>query len=169
MTGINDSGEVTGYGTVKSHTKSFIFDAQGNNDIFQVGGAEGTMAMAINALGTVAGGYFFGRVDGDNKGFVRLPSGTITTFKGEGGMSIFALSINGTGEIAGYAATPRGYNGFYRPNGGFPSFFDDPDAGISQLEGTVARKINSLGRITGYYYDTNGQVHAFVRNVLPPN
>jgi hypothetical protein len=169
MTGINDSGEVTGYGFINSRNKGFVRNSAGTVQIFYVGGS-GTMAMAINSFGETTGGYFYGEDDVDNKGFTRDSSGTFTVFKGAGpfgGGPIFSRSINDSGEVVG-AATVGEVNYAFQRTSGKPVIFQDPSASVTPLQGTVATKINSLGRIVGYYYDSTGQIHGFVRNALPP-
>jgi hypothetical protein len=167
MTGINDSGELVGYGLINSRTKGFTVNSAGL-DIFYVGGSTATMPMAINADGGTTGSFFSGNGGSVINGFVRSRFDTITIFRGEGN-HIYPLSINVDGEVAGYVATLQGYHGFTQLSGEYPFYFDDPAAGTSESYGTVAVKINSLRRVTGYYYDSTGQVHGFVRNVLPPN
>src|SRR5580692_7113708 len=41
--------------------------------------------------------------------------------------------------------------------------FQAPGAGTGSLEGTLAVSINSLGIVSGFYYDSSGVAHGFVR------
>jgi hypothetical protein len=126
--------------------------------------------LAINSAGETTGGYFFGVDDLDNKGFTRESSGTITVFRGAGpygGGPIYPRSINDSGEVVGSAIVEEVSYAFNRP-GSKAVIFQDPSASINVSQGTVGLKINSLGRIVGYYYDSTGQIHGFVRNALPP-
>jgi len=64
----------------------------------------------------------------------------------------------------------RSYLSFTKTRSDAPIDFQDPFANHVEGGGTVALKINSAGRITGYYVDTGGYPHGFVRDVLPaPN
>src|SRR5215469_777390 len=49
------------------------------------------------------------------------------------------------------------------PPAGFNEF-QAPDAGTATNQGTLALSINSLGVVDGYYYDSKGVAHGFVRN-----
>jgi hypothetical protein len=55
------------------------------------------------------------------------------------------------------------------PGGGGPppqtfTTIDVPEAGTSSQEGSFAVVVNLAGDVAGYYYDTNGFIHGFIRN-----
>jgi hypothetical protein len=47
-----------------------------------------------------------------------------------------------------------------------PTFttIDAPGAGTASLEGTIALRINASGQVAGYFIDSNGAAHGFIRN-----
>lgn len=55
------------------------------------------------------------------------------------------------------------------PGGGGPpplvfTTIDVAEAGTSSEQGTIALAVNLTGDVAGYYYDTNGFIHGFIRN-----
>lgn len=48
------------------------------------------------------------------------------------------------------------------------TFFDDPNAGTSEYQGTAAYTLNQADTITGLYIDANNAWHGFVRAKLTP-
>src|SRR5438034_2620594 len=73
---------------------------------FDVPGADGTTAGAINPAGQIAGSYFqistrFGDVFHVNRGYLRNPDGTIVTFDVPGSTDTFVTGINSAGQIVG--------------------------------------------------------------------
>src|SRR5439155_23858576 len=73
---------------------------------FDVPGAVGTTAGAINPAGQIAGSYFqistrSGEVDHVNRGYLRNPDGTIITFDVPGSVDTVVTGINPAGQIEG--------------------------------------------------------------------
>jgi hypothetical protein len=79
----------------------------------------------------------------------------------------YPTSINDSGAITGYSNDANFVShGFLRsPDGRFTTF-QAPGADIkpADAEGTNATSINALGAITGYYGDSNGLIHGFLRS-----
>jgi hypothetical protein len=55
------------------------------------------------------------------------------------------------------------YHGFLRTPDGIITEFDVAGASTKGGLGTLAMTINPQDAITGYYFDTNGTAHGFVR------
>jgi hypothetical protein len=123
---------------------------------FDVPGALHTVALGINAGGSVTG-YYVASNGVVTYGFVRAPDGTIDTFGATKGSTLtWPWCINREGTITGYYLRNRWGRGFLRSSGGKLTRFNFEGA-----RGTDANCINDSGVITGYYYD-NG-FHGFVR------
>ena len=105
--------------------------------------------------------------------FVRSADGTITDFNVPGGSiySTSATAINAAGTIAGVYVEVHNNNayiayGFVRATDGTLTRFSAPGAGSGAYpyhQGTVPTRINTAGRIAGYYTDANGVSHGFTR------
>jgi len=142
---------------------------------------QGTSSEAINNAGIIAGNYapVSGTASSSLNGFVRSSDGTIAEF--EGLDSVFTLetlptSINSSGVVVGYfyqdtqIPTAGGYplvHCFMRDADGIVSTFDAPGAGTGSFppnQGTYCSGINHAGVISGYYLDSNGISHGFIRS-----
>src|SRR6476660_6205636 len=102
---------------------------------------------------------------------------TITTFDAPGagtaaGQGTIAFAVNLSGAIAGFTRdTNNARHGFLRAPDGTFTIFDDPNAGtcstscgtIGNGQGTRAYAINPSGQIVGFYTDTTGRCHGYVR------
>jgi hypothetical protein len=148
--------------------KFTTFDAPGAG----TGNGQGTIAYGINPTGLIAGEYL------DSKfvyhGFLRAPdlNGTITEFDApdagtgarQGTRDNYAP--NAAGWITGWYIDDNGvYHGFLRtpdPNGKITEF-DAPDAGTGGSQGTQGIQVNSVGEVTGYYFDAQNVTHGFLR------
>jgi hypothetical protein len=167
VTGINYSGEIVGSGVNGSITVGFVRDSAGNITTFEVPQSTSTLPQAINTDGQITGWASSSTVA---HGFTRDASGTITTFKAPGAdFGTFARSINDSGEVTGNGTTSANTNAAFTQSGSsVPVEFQDPSASTARLYGTTAFKINSLGKIVGFYYDSSGDLHGFFRDALPP-
>lgn len=77
------------------------------------------------------------------------------------------LLLNNLGEITGYYLDANNvYHGFLRSPKGKITSFDAPGADMTpqSFNGTVPNGINDVGAITGYYVDSSGNVHGFIRS-----
>jgi hypothetical protein len=169
----NDSGEIVGFYTdanIVPH--GFLRLPNGQITSFDAPGAglgygldQGTVAIAINDLGEIAGqfqdpSYVY-------HGFVRYPNGSFTTFDEpdagtEANQGTFAFDINLLGTTAGiYIDASNVYHGFVRsPSNKFTSV--DPTGSVYTYvcEETC---LNPDGTVAGFYTDSSGVTHGFVR------
>ena len=132
------------------------YDAPGaGTSLFQ-----GTSGLAINSEGTISG-YC---VDANNAyhGMVRAPFGRITSYDVPNGLITLAdsLGLNQAGSIVGFYldGNTGSVNGYLRSADGTLSIISVMNSFI-----TVASSINEQGVIPGYYVDTSGANHAFLR------
>jgi hypothetical protein len=132
------------------------------------GKSEGTYAGSINPEGTIAGDYI--DANGISHGFVRAANGAFTTFHIPSvagthwpALATIAASINPAGTVTG------GYNentsagavelGYVRAADGEYTTFGTPNGPGAG----VGLSINSLGWVTGYYFDIYSVAHGYLR------
>lgn len=155
VTGINASGQVSGYATdPEGNTRAVRYSAPGGWAF--VSGLESltSIANAINDNGDVtgyaitsAGLRAFRYVDGSGVQFIEpLAGGTYTV----------GMGINASGEIVGYADTADGTHAF-RAASGLPAQL------VTDLGGpfSLACGINDAGQVVGMAYNTASVEHAF--------
>jgi hypothetical protein len=151
--------------TVSAEEGHFItFDAPG--------AVEAPEPVQINLEGAIAGYYFDG--NGVSHGFVRSPDGHFTTFDAPGAGTVadksqgtFPAGLNVEGTIAGYYNDEHSVgHGFIRWRDGKIITFEAPGADLNPAdeEGTSVSGLNDLGVISGYYGDSKGLVHGYVRS-----
>ena len=177
---INDMGEFTGNYVSYDVAHGFIGHKNGIPTTFDPPGSDNTAPQSINARGEIAGYY----ADADNglHGFVRHADRTFAKFDVPGavpssGKGTLPMSINSDGEIVGYYHTGAngGIHGFARHKNGSFTKFDPPgsitdsathldEEGYILRPATAALSINEDGEIAGYFGDTAGVVHGFVRH-----
>ncbi len=155
---INGTGTVTGYyfdsklnnhGFIRSRGGRFIkFDAT-------VGGTEPT---SINSSGQITG---WGHdAQGNLVGFVRDLDGTIHLISVSGVSSNASTGINDSGVVVGFDFSDANHPSSFQRN---------PDGGITELPvpfantANRANGINVFGAITGYYIDSSGTTHGWVK------
>jgi hypothetical protein len=164
---INSSGETTGGIAGGRYGYAFVEDQYGNKTKFNPPGSTGTIALAINKSGQVAGYYF--DASAIDYGFLRNLDGTILTFAAPGSGTgtfdgTYVRAMSDLGQIAGYTILNSGaYQAFVRDGAGNFTVFSAPNAGTRAYTGTQAFSINASGTIAGYYIDTNEVGHGFVR------
>jgi hypothetical protein len=159
VTGINDSGQVTGSYTVgNSDVHGFLTNAAHTQfttiDYPSVAGA--TKAFGINNSSQVTGTYH--GTDNLWHGFVRSADGSFTPFDVPNAIETSPQGINDSGKVTGiYRSTDRLYHGFVRSTDVPPKYttIDYPSASI-----TYAYGINNNGQVTGVY--NNGNKHGFI-------
>lgn len=168
LTGINDSGAVTGFDPPGFLVSGFGFvdDGKGFTKT-DLSPHISTVDNGINNNGVVVGASFLHTVSGVtpvSTGFID-DGGTITYLNVPGTLTsngyTSASGINDAGDIVGsymtsYASGQQ--HGFLDHDGAFTTI-DDPNAG---WKGTVATGINDAGIIVGYYYDHAGVSHGFI-------
>jgi len=177
--GINAEGDIVGtyvnmtnlaHGFVRSGATGTIteFDAPGAGTAKN----EGTFAFGINTAGDIAGMYSDSVVA--YHGFVRTAATqTITQFDVPGAPTTvrhrgtIPFAIDTAGDITGYYVdTSAIRHGFLRTIvNGNPTYttFDAPNAGANSTDGTVPLAIDAGGDVTGYYKDSAGTFHGFIR------
>ena len=137
---------------------------------FDVPGAvNGTLAIAINPQGTIAGLYI-DSVAGH--GYVRARDGSFITFDvpGAGPDKGQCESINPAGTITGVYTTGVSpifvAHGYVRARDGTITTIDVPGAGTGSGQGTFTAStggLNPAGAIVGGYLDASNVNHGFVR------
>jgi len=175
---INSNGSVAGTYTDTSGTfHGFSRDSSGNITILDAPGAgtasgEGTEIVDMNTGGVIVGGINIGVVNGvgTTHSLMRSATGTYTIFDppAADGVSSFAEGINASGEITGtYRDATLVRHGYLEQPGGTFVSFDDPNAAQLPLSGvnvgTTALGINASGAVVGFYSDSAGVRHGFIR------
>jgi hypothetical protein len=142
------------------------FDAPGAG----TGPGQGTMGIAINPAGVIAGAYT--DANGVNHGFLRAPEGTFATFDapgagtgpGQGTFVALVGAITPAGAVVGTYTDANGVNhGFLRSPHDTFTLLDVPDAGTGPGQGASVEDINPEGVIAGEYSDARSVFHGFVR------
>jgi hypothetical protein len=177
---ISDMGEFTGNYVSYDVAHGFIGHKNKMPTTFDPPGSDNTAPQSINAHGDIAG--YYADTANSLRGFVRHADGTYTKFDVPGatpssGKGTLPMSINSDGEIVGYYHTGAnsGIHGFVRHKNGSFIKFDPPgsitdsathldEEGYILRPATAALSINEGGEIAGYFGDTAGVVHGFVRH-----
>ena len=133
---------------------------------------QGTSTLDINAAGTIIG--FSRDANSVRHGFSRSRNGVFTMFDAPGagtapGQGTRAYSVNPSGAITGYFTDSANVaHGYVRSNQGVIAVFDAPGAGTGPGQGTFPfnspQLINPNGASTGFYTDSVGALHGFVRD-----
>ncbi len=161
-TGVNNAGQVAGWGRKRSTVFAFIWKNDGTPPL-QLGtlGGSTSYGSAINDLGQVAGwSYTQNNVTQhaflwENDGHPMRDLGTL------GGQDSIAIAINATGEVTGYADTHSGdRHAFLWKNDGKPM----KDLGTVGGDWSQPITMNASGQVTGVStVDADGLVyHAFL-------
>ena len=164
---LNDSAVVVGAAQLPDQTYvAFTWNA-GDITSFQpldagTNPGQGTLALGINASGTVTG--FYSDANGVKHGFVRTSAGEISSFDvpdagSQTGAGTIAIAINSSGEIVGTYTDASGViHSFLRNPAGAIVTFD-----VAGANSTFTQALNDSGVITGYFVDANLLDHGFVR------
>lgn len=129
-------------------------------------------AVSINRLGTIASNYFqpiVGNPFGGNfRGMLRKRDGTFQTFDAATNLPccIWTYSTGIADDNTVTGLDNDGYSifhGFFRTPDGTITLFDVPGAGTHENQGTLPLAINDFRVVTGFYRDTNGAAHGFLR------
>lgn len=151
------NGYVAGYWFDGALNRCFLRTPDGTISSFSPDGSIDTECYAVNAGGTVAGYYTDASLS--THGFKRTPDGTITIFDiaGDSG-GTYPNGINRRGDVTGNWHNQNGIHGFLvKANGKTRSF--DADGSTA----TFGISINGSDVITGFYNDSNGIPHGFIR------
>ncbi|MGO9949893.1 MAG: hypothetical protein ACLPWG_24005 [Steroidobacteraceae bacterium] len=171
----NDWGAIVGtYTDANVVPHGFLRTPSGNFVSFDAPGAglganldEGTVAVAINDLGVIAGQFEDANIT--FHGFIRYPDGSFVSIDAPGagavpgqGQGTLAYSLNLEGTTAGIYIDASGVtHGFVRSPFGKITGFDPPGSIYTFVcEETC---LNAAGEITGSYYDASGVEHGFLR------
>jgi hypothetical protein len=157
-TGINDSGEVSGYYIGSDGYRHGFVRSAGDvcTEILGPNNAT-TQVLGINNKGDVVGIYYDASTY-TSGGFVRSAadgsSTTIQVWKTSPGqnMNFWVMGINDSGHVTGTLQDNNGgkVHGFIRDADGAITTFDYPSAGQ-----TFASGINNLGEVTGVYLSSD--------------
>lgn len=176
---INAQGDVTGNYVVNDQAHGLIGHKDGTFVTFDPPGGFNTAPEWIADNGDVAG-YYEDQL-GVLHGFIRHKDGNFATLDVPGavaadGKGTFPMSVSADGEAVGhYTVGDHGTDrGFIRHKDGAVENLDPPgsitdDAVHADPEGyvlhavTAPLSVNQRGEIAGYFDDTNGLVHGFVR------
>jgi probable HAF family extracellular repeat protein len=152
--GINNAGEIVGYGGAGQVSNGFLITPTGVVNIF-VPGSSGTQAFGVNDARQIVGTYFSGT--GANA-FV-YSDGQATALLVPNGVSMPAANgINNAGQIVGHFSSGDTMRGFLSSSGDFTII------SASGSAATEALGINNAGQIVGTYTDSAGKEHAFLDN-----
>jgi len=180
--GINDSGEITGfYVDGDSSYHGFLRGAGGRYTTFDEPNAivegfdEGTLPRAINADGMVVGEYFDSL--GVLHGFTRDQSGNYVSFDAPSAGSCYECgtqptAMNSSGQVAGsYLDNSYKAHGFFRDAAGNITDFDVPgalDTYVSSIgdNGEILGMWQSGSGWFGYVRDASGTITSF-DNIFP--
>jgi probable HAF family extracellular repeat protein len=153
--GINNSGQVTGWSTLSNGpTHAFLYSGGVMQDLGALGGdgRSNSFGEAINAYGTVAGEFLLG----DFYGF-QYSGGTSSALPTLGGSASHGWAINDNGDIAGAAALPSGQqHAVVYSNGTIKD--------LGTLGGSLSRAfgINNSGQVVGGSDTADGSSRAFL-------
>ena len=156
---LNQSGEVAGTYNIEttggSYGTGYVMDATGNITTFTVPDSEETYATEINASGQTTGYYYS---SGNAYPFFRDQYGNFTTYSVAGYIVTAGIEDNGNVEAVYEAAgTDKGWQ---MTSGGVVTYFKDPNAGSG---GTWPRCVSGNGKVAGYYWDSSGTAHGFLK------
>ncbi len=155
---VNDSGAIAGrYCTASCWTSSgaFLRTSDGTITTFSVSGEQITLPFGLNKSGLIAGTALDSSFV--REGFLREPDGQITTDSQCG-----FTAVNNKGWVVGTSTFDSFYHGCVRAPDGTETFFDDPNAGTGNLQGTHSAGINDTRYVAGDYQDSNGNFHGFL-------
>lgn len=164
---INSAGDTAGFFTdTNGVAHGFIRTSAGSIATFDAPGAGtapflGTMVRAINASGN-ASGFYSVAIDISHS-YIRTSSGTLTEFDPPSSIGSDALCLNDSGAVAGGLLDFNGHHGFVRGADGTFAVID-PTGNASEVNVVIPTQINSSGAVAGYYIDTNGVDHGFLRD-----
>jgi hypothetical protein len=157
--GLTDAGAIAVYGTDSNNvTHGYLRTRGGKFTEFDPTGSVGTYVTGINANGKIVGIYYDS--NGGVHGFVRDADGAITEVNVANAIFTGLYNINASGASVGEYIDPNSDGrGFVLAHDGGITTFSVPGAS----KGTLAVGNNAAGWITGYWLDSGGVNHGFVR------
>jgi probable HAF family extracellular repeat protein len=180
--GINNSGQVVGYGYARGDAAFHAFRTAPNqpinpvtDDLGTLGGSD-CVGCGINSSGQVVG-FAYTKSNSAYHGFMHSGSGPLNPAADDlgtlGGRYSEAMAINESGQVVGWAYTSDGYtNGesqhaFLYSNGGPMQDLNDLIDPTSGWTLETARGINDSGQIVGYGTNSLGLLHGFLLTPVP--
>lgn len=176
---ISADGTIAGsYQDSSGQWHGFLRDRHGSISTFDVPGYTDTgignfggHAISMNAEGDIAGSYNQTTDPEDYPvldGFLRHHDGTFDTFYAADYppccIWTFPTALNADKTIAGYLNDGYSINhGFVRTRDGNVTLFDAPGAGTGEFQGTVVVGMTPYRVIVGYYIDSGGLTHGYLR------
>ena len=175
-TGINNNGDIVGTHIYSDGSARAFLDAGGSRTILEHPQAAGyTRAIGINDSQHVLGSYenssqeirYFLKTGSDYADLADYPGASSTDYTG--------INKSGQLRLVGYYKDASGVyaRGFIKTGSASSSSFEPPiehpDADpaacvISSLCGTFLTGINDLGHVVGYYRNSDGISHGFLRD-----
>ena len=162
-TGINDSGQITGYGnTSTSSGHAFLYSSGSMQDLGTLGGSA-SFGYGINAAGQVTGGAY--NTSGTQHAFL-YSGGAMQDLGTLGGTTSVGNAINSSGQITGQSTTSGGSQHAFIYTNGVMSDLNSLDTGSSlapYVTLTVGEAINSGSSIVADGVDSRThQTHAYL-------
>ena len=156
VTGINNSGNTSGFYIDSGGTNHGFININGNFSTVDFSGTTFNQVLGLNNTGQAAG--YFQSSSGFQTGFVFnpfLPPGgqfSLLSLPGSGQ----ATDINDKGQVTGFYATATGDDGFLLSAGKLTAL-SFPGATVTEALG-----LNNLGQVVGFYNDAAGNPHGFI-------
>jgi uncharacterized membrane protein len=159
VTGINGQGAIIGCYWNNDFQYGFVRDPQGGFISIDVAG-NGTCATSINAEGTVVGTYYTSDSPSQLHEFLRNPLGIIAKFDAPDESYWFTAVINGTDTSCGTYVQDYNFARLAYVRKGKEMWTSVVVPGSID---TWAYGISAVGVITGYFIDSNGIPHSYLR------
>jgi probable HAF family extracellular repeat protein len=159
VTGINNSGNTSGFYIDSGGTNHGFININGNFSTVDFSGTTFDQVLGLNNTGQAAG--YFQSPSGFQTPFIFnpfLPPGGQFVIGGMGGLPAAgqATDINDKGMVTGFFPTTTGDDGFLL-NAGKLTALSFPGATVTEALG-----LNNLGQVVGFYNDAAGNPHGFI-------
>jgi hypothetical protein len=156
---IDAAGNVAGRFTDSTNaTHIFLRNARGHFTTYDIPGSTSIIVTKINDNGVIGGRYWNGSAQ---IGFTLTTSGkkVLTTFTVPGAVTFTSPNdLNFYGTVVGPYWDGSHNHGFLRDSNGVFVYFD-----VAGATDTIPIGLNNSGVSTGYYFDTLGAAHGFIR------
>jgi hypothetical protein len=139
VSGINNSGQVTGYANIGATTQAFIGSPSGSVVLPLLAGWTNMFGTGINASGQISG---WGNTAASTLAFIGTASGSTALPLPAGWSSAEGNAINASGQVAGSGSAEQAFIGTVSGNTAIPL----PAGWI----GAVGYAVNASGQVTGY-------------------
>jgi len=156
MTGINNAGQVGGYGYNGTTEQAFVSTTSGSAAVPLIPGWTNAVEFGINASGQVVGYGYNGTND---FAFIGTTSSSTAIFMTAGWASTTGNGINASGEVTGTRQVGSAYSGFVGTTSSATAI--PVIAGWTSMGGYG---INASGEVAGQGLNTLGNTQAFIYN-----